>query len=64
MDDARAALTELAANLRELFELLSEVRQNRVWLHHPHPVDQPKTRISRAPLGEHALALEHVRAHR
>jgi glyoxylase-like metal-dependent hydrolase (beta-lactamase superfamily II) len=46
MTEPAAALGALAANLRELFGLLSEIRQNRVWLHHPHSVDQPKTRIS------------------
>lgn len=45
MIDATAALQSLAGNLRELYGSLSEVRQNRVWLHHPHSVDQPKTQI-------------------
>jgi glyoxylase-like metal-dependent hydrolase (beta-lactamase superfamily II) len=45
MDDARGALRALAANLRGLYGLLSEMRRNRVWLHWPHSVDQPKTRV-------------------
>ena len=54
MADASTALRALAGNLRELFGLLSEIRENKVWLHHPHSVDQPKTRIS-----EHLWANTH-----
>jgi len=45
MGNASSALSALAANLRELFGLLSEIRENRLWFHHPHSVDQPKTQI-------------------
>ena len=45
MDDAPTALSALASNLNELFGLLSEIRQNRLWFHHPHSVDQPTTQI-------------------
>jgi glyoxylase-like metal-dependent hydrolase (beta-lactamase superfamily II) len=43
--DAAGALKTLAVNLNELFGLLSEVRKHRLWFHHPHSVDQPKTQI-------------------
>ena len=58
------ALRLLATNLAELYDLMSEMRRNRVWLRWPHAVDQPKTPDPAAPLGEHALAREHVRARR
>lgn len=45
IDDAPGALRALAANLRELYGLLGEVRRNRVWTTWPHSVDQPKTQV-------------------
>ena len=45
IDAAPAALADLAANLDELYGLLSEVRRNRVWLHWPHSTDQPKRQL-------------------
>jgi glyoxylase-like metal-dependent hydrolase (beta-lactamase superfamily II) len=45
MDEPGAALRALAANLAELYDMLSEVRRNRVWLRWPHALDQPKTRV-------------------
>ena len=45
MDDAPAALRALAANLRELYGLLGEIRRNRLWFTWPHSVDQPKTQV-------------------
>ncbi|MFV2063619.1 MAG: MBL fold metallo-hydrolase [Chloroflexota bacterium] len=45
MDDAASALRRLAANLDELFSLLSEIRRNRLWFRYPHSVDQPKTHV-------------------
>jgi glyoxylase-like metal-dependent hydrolase (beta-lactamase superfamily II) len=45
MDDARAALAALAANLGTLYDLVGEMRRNRVWTRWPHAVEQPKTRV-------------------
>lgn len=45
IDGAPAALWDLAANLEELYGLLSEVRRNRVWLRWPHSTDQPKRQV-------------------
>jgi glyoxylase-like metal-dependent hydrolase (beta-lactamase superfamily II) len=45
MEDPASALRALAVNLSELYELLSEVRRNRVWLRWPHSTDQPKTQV-------------------
>ena len=41
----RPALRALAANLRELYGLLGEIRRNRLWFTWPHSVDQPKTQV-------------------
>lgn len=41
MDDGRPALRALAANLKVLAGLLSEIRRNRVWTTWPSSVDQP-----------------------
>jgi glyoxylase-like metal-dependent hydrolase (beta-lactamase superfamily II) len=45
MDEPAAALRALGATLAELYDLLGELRRNRVWLRWPHAVDQPKTRV-------------------
>jgi glyoxylase-like metal-dependent hydrolase (beta-lactamase superfamily II) len=45
IEAAEAALRALAANLDELYGLLSEVRRNRVWLHWPHSTNQPKRQV-------------------
>jgi glyoxylase-like metal-dependent hydrolase (beta-lactamase superfamily II) len=45
MTEPRSALEALGANLRELYDLLGEMRANRVWTRWPHAVDQPKTQV-------------------
>ena len=45
IDRPAAALGALATNLDTLYSLLAEVRRNRVWLHWPHSVVQPKTQV-------------------
>jgi glyoxylase-like metal-dependent hydrolase (beta-lactamase superfamily II) len=43
--DGIGALRALAANLEELYGLLSEVRRNRVWTRWPHSTQQPKRQV-------------------
>jgi glyoxylase-like metal-dependent hydrolase (beta-lactamase superfamily II) len=45
IEEPEPALRALGANLGELYELLSEIRRNRLWLRWPHALDQPKTRV-------------------
>ena len=45
MKEPASALRALAATLADLYELMGEMRRNRVWLRWPHAVDQPKTRF-------------------
>ncbi len=45
MDDGPGALGALAANLRRLARLLSEIRRNRVWTTWPSSVDQPLSQV-------------------
>ena len=45
IDDGRAALGALAANLRRLAGLLAEIRRNRLWTTWPSSVDQPLTQV-------------------